>query len=112
MFFLLPAHVGLGHDERQLGRIQVLADIADEMGQVLLVLVVEALVYPVVPTLMPAESQQFEIAAWVLREQRCRVRQHPFRQLEDLLIVRSHLIARGWWPNILRETLAAPGELD
>jgi hypothetical protein len=58
VFFIRAGHPGLRDHEREVGGIEVAADIADEGRQVGRVLRVEAVVDPVVPALVPGEARQ------------------------------------------------------
>ena len=105
-------HAGLGDHERQVRRIEVPSQIANEIREVLLVGVVEGLIDPIVPALVPSDPDQLDLAAFELREDRGEVRDRLLREVDELSVLRADLPTGTRGPELLADRLAAPGDLD
>ena len=86
MRFRRPGHSRLADHKRQRRHAEFLADVFDEMRHVALILRVELVVDPIVPTLVPAEAREF-VTPIAPRHDVLDVRERRFRQRHRLAIV-------------------------
>ena len=113
MRFRIAAHPGFGNDERKLGNAQIVADIADEVGQIRFILVVVPLVDTVVPSLMPAEAHEFVPLVVIAGKLSRQIVQDVIDVAENFTVVGPHAgTSRTGGAEVDGQTLAAPGRLD
>src|SRR5262249_47457254 len=98
---------------RQLGRLQVLANVLDQVDEVGLVLGDSRLrMDAVVPAVIPDEAGQFMTTAVVIGEVSFEVRERLANFRYHFLVIGPDFAAGTGWSKVLVEALAAPAGLD
>ena len=113
MFFVGAAHAGFCDDKREIGGIEVAAEVADEVSEVAGVFVVEGLVDAVIPALVPGDTAEYWFAAGEFGEFGVEVLQELVGAVDDFLVVGAgSRSASGRRAKVNSEALSAPGEFE
>ena len=113
MLLFESAHASLGDDNGELGFIQCFSEVANEVRHVLLIRVVQSLIDPIVPALVPSKTNHFKRLILECWEDVLKIVHHGLNFFQQGEVVFTRLIAwGGGGAKINTEAFATPRDFD